>query len=86
MALDIGDCSFRPHVCSHIPGLENTVADALSRLFQPGANIPFPVQLRSLNPVQLPVRDRSYYVALEPPTVPLRSGDDSGSGACHAQA
>jgi len=72
LALELGDCTFRPHICSHIPGLQNDVADQLSRHHQPGSNTALPEHLQAVRCMKVPTRTSSYYSALDCPS-PLRS-------------
>eukprot|EP00959_Pyramimonas_sp_CCMP1952_P363328 7608249-Pyramimonas_sp.AAC.1 len=36
LALDFGDCAYKPRVLEHLPGIANDTADELSRRAQPG--------------------------------------------------
>ena len=45
MALDICQSSISPDECSHIPGLANKAADALSRVYAPSPQPPLPAYL-----------------------------------------
>ena len=62
LALEFCHFSFVPIVAKHLPGVANTVADALSRLHQPGStkdpNLEYLKQARS---IQVPAREISYY-------------------------
>ena len=44
-ALDLGKATCRPQLVTHIPGLTNTVCDALSRINDPSKQFKLPVQL-----------------------------------------
>ena len=45
MALDIGASSYAPDEAVHIPGISNTAADCLSRVFEPGPSATLPSYL-----------------------------------------
>ena len=42
MALTMGDSKYRPSIRDHLPGVDNNVADALSRKFAPKVSVPAP--------------------------------------------
>lgn len=66
LALDLSDGCFRPDVCCHIPGITNKCCDALSRLFQPNNNIPFPKMLHNIPEFSPPLRENTYYSIISP--------------------
>ena len=45
LAMVIGCATFRPDVFSHVPGLANVTADALSRRYEPGVSFRLPALL-----------------------------------------
>jgi len=78
LALLLGDAEFRPSVLSHIPGVANVSADALSRRHEPGKKFSLPPCLRTVREASPPVRCRAYYLTLEPPkAVQLRSARET---------
>jgi hypothetical protein len=68
VALDIADALYAPHIVEHIPGLDNTVADMLSRRFAPGYTFALPPCLRNVEELVLPPRDVSYFVTRSNPS------------------
>ena len=62
LALDYADASFEPSAATHVPGVANSIADLLSRRFDPDAP-PWrvPTFLQSATEVHLPARSPSYY-------------------------
>lgn len=64
--LVIGDAEFRPDVCSHVPGIANTTADILSRIFQPGKQQSFPQLLTGASETKVPVRKTEYFLTRDP--------------------
>ena len=60
LALDLCDGSVEPDVCLRVPGVASTLADALSRLYQPGAARAAPPQLREVPRVQCKDRRRAW--------------------------
>ena len=67
LALDIGDGSYRPSIVTHIPGISNVIADALSRRFQEGRSFILPIALEGVPEVHPPARSRGYYKSLSAP-------------------
>eukprot|EP00959_Pyramimonas_sp_CCMP1952_P253534 5297220-Pyramimonas_sp.AAC.1 len=45
MALEFGDCAYKPKAYVHLPGIANDVADELSRRAQPGHQARHPIAL-----------------------------------------
>ena len=72
VALELADAAYRPLVAEHIPGVANTLADALSRVGDPAKTWQLPAQLRSAVRANVPQRPRSWYRALGPPSARLR--------------
>jgi hypothetical protein len=69
MALDIAAASYTPDVAEHVPGIHNTIPDALSRKYQPGQRFILPDILSNVPELKLGIRDRAYYKSLgKPPT------------------
>jgi len=64
LALLLSETSFQPRVIEHLPGVMNSHADALSRLWQPGANFRIPEGLAKCKRLHPPTRDASYYSTL----------------------
>ena len=61
LALLFGRSSHQPRLLSHIPGLSNTIADCLSRLYQPNGGKTMPAELSDVPRTMAPQRDESYY-------------------------
>ena len=59
-----GKASFQPRRVEHLPGIVNTVADALSILSDPSKKYAVPEQLAHLQPVPVPIRSEQYYATL----------------------
>ena len=65
LALDLSEASFLPEEVTHVPGVTNKLADALSRRHQPpleGWSVP--VALQGVEEAIPPRRDRGYYLTL----------------------
>ena len=74
MAADIGDATFSPNLSQHVPGVENVLADALSRRFDPEEQPwSLPRDFASAKEVSLPRRDETFQVTLKGPRSPLRT-------------
>jgi hypothetical protein len=65
LALDIAHSEYRPSIAEHIPGVENVIADALSRRLAPGFTFVFPPCLLNVPELKLPTRRRDYYRTLQ---------------------
>ena len=61
VALLYGEGSFEPRVFEHLPGVANGLADALSRLDEPGAGVKLPAELSDITPAVVPTRTKQYY-------------------------
>ena len=72
MALDICDSVYEPQLVSHLPGVANVTADALSRRFQPGTQYHVPQILSAATEIVPAKRDPSWWRAL---TASRRSHD-----------
>ena len=82
ITFDIATSVCSPHVAEHIPGVENVVADVLSRQFEPGSDYCLPAALAGVQEMHLSSRDASYYRILQPPSVKTqKSGGGSGAAA-----
>ena len=70
IALDIADAMYAPNIVEHVPGLENIVADELSRRYAPEKNPPFllPSCLDNVEEMILPERGLSYFETKQLPT------------------
>ena len=64
LALLLSETSFQPRVIEHLPGVMNSHADALSRLWQPDAKFRIPDDLAKCKRLHPPRRDASYYSTL----------------------
>ena len=72
VALDMGDCAYKPQIITHVPGIAIKSADTLSRRYQPRTPLfKLPEFLRDGQEAHLPKRDEKYYKALNPPKVRL---------------
>ena len=67
LALDVASSSFEPDVCEHTPGVQNTLADDLSRIYEPGKPKPIPQELAAVVRSFPPVRDAHWWRSLSPP-------------------
>ena len=69
VALEFAAASYRPIIATHIPGLANTIADVLSRKYQPDSSTywALPSILHSVEQTQICRRTRAFYRALGPP-------------------
>ena len=65
MALDIAHSEYKPNVAQHIPGIDNVVADALSRKFAPDFDFALPTCLKPEQELMLPQRDIAHYRTLQ---------------------
>ena len=74
IALDtaLADCALVS--LTHIPGVSNTVADALSRIHSPDPK-PWPKELDSAVRCKPPLRDGSFYLSRSPPSPPVPPRD-----------
>ena len=61
VALEFSLSEIMPMVCQHIPGVTNTIADRLSRKYEPNAQFVLPAALAS-HEAFVPVRDAAYCV------------------------
>ena len=60
MALDVARSTFEPDVCMHTPGVQNVLADLLSRIHEPGQTVNIPTVLKDAPQTILPHRDRAW--------------------------
>ena len=63
-ALDLGKAQYRPSVAEHIPGISNTICDALSRRHQAGFEHITPIQLKHAKEVAPPPRPKEWWKTL----------------------
>ena len=71
MALDLAETTYEPDLAVHTPGVQNDVADWLSRVFEPGADKPMPVVLNNALRQYPPRRDQAWWrVTHNPPSQP----------------
>jgi hypothetical protein len=70
VAVDIADAMYAPHIVEHVPGLENTIADELSRRYAPDKDPPFalPACLHNVPEMVLPARGPEYFVTRRLPS------------------
>ena len=70
VAVDIADSLYAPHIAEHVPGLENVIADELSRRLVPDKTPPFalPDCLRTVPEMTLSERGLEYYVTRRLPS------------------
>ena len=61
LALDLGDGSFRPDCVSHTPGVASSVADALSRKFDPNFRFAVPTALTGIPETHPAPRSRDWW-------------------------
>ena len=66
VALELADAAYRPLVAEHVPGVANTLADALSRVSDPAKVWQLPAQLQGAVRALVPERPRAWYRALGP--------------------
>ena len=67
LALDVAASEYAPHVAEHIPGVENVLADALSRQFDPGFDFCLPTIFADVPETAVPLRGTDYFRTLQPP-------------------
>ncbi len=67
LALDIAHTCYRPDIAEHLPGVCNTWADALSRMWDPAKRAAVPAALAALPRATVPPRPREWYRTLRPP-------------------
>ena len=63
LALEMEDGAFAPDFVQHLPGVARTVADLLSRSFQPGKAFEVPYILKHLPETVVPDRTQAFYIA-----------------------
>ena len=67
LALDVASSAFEPDVCEHTPGVQNGLADELSRIYEPGKPRPIPQELMAAVRSFPPVRETTWWRSLSPP-------------------
>ena len=60
------DAHFEPDSAEHVPGISNTIADALSRRYDPAKTWSVPALLADVPETVLPTRTPGYYKTLKP--------------------
>ena len=80
LALDVAASEYAPNVAEHIPGVENILADALSRRFEPNFDFILPTVFSTVPEAVLPPRGTDYFRTLQPPAA-YRPQKGRGSGA-----
>ena len=68
MALDFAEGLYAFDVVQHIEGTKNVLADALSRMFEPGSDAVLPAELEDVLRDTPSVRDRSWWKVWSPIT------------------
>ena len=83
LALDVAASEYAPHVAEHIPGIENTLADALSRQFEPGFQYKLPLEFAAVTETVLPPRGIDYFRTLQPPAAyrPIKGKESAAAGS-----
>ena len=61
LALTFSESCARPQVVKHTPGVANTLADILSRRFQPGVHVVVPQALVRVPEVPIRLRTMDFY-------------------------
>ena len=64
LALMYAEAAFEPTILQHILGVVNTLADSLSRLYEPGSPKAVPPSLLQVARTPVPVRTADFYKAL----------------------
>ena len=64
LAMTLCESAFQPRVISHLPGVMNGHADALSRLSEHGGRHSIPAELAGCKRAHPPKRDESFYTTL----------------------
>ena len=64
IALLYSEAAHEPRIFEHVPGVANVLADALSRIYEPGTDKKLPPQLSSAKKIQVPRRSRTWYKSL----------------------
>ena len=68
IALDVAMSEYMPTVVEHIPGIDNVLADALSRRYMPGNVWTIPESLSQVEEHILEPRLRTYYRTISSPS------------------
>jgi len=76
LALDLAEGVYKIDVMQHLPGKDNAWADILSRLYQPGANVTLPEELKEIGRQAIPPRGERWWRASGDP---FRTGGYGGS-------
>ena len=67
VALDLAQSEYYPNVVQHVPGIDNVIADELSRKHQPGHTYVMPACLTNVQEIKLPSRTTQFYRSTRPP-------------------
>ena len=81
LALDIADAIYEPQMASHVPGVANVAADALSRKHQPDVVFTLPSVLAGSTEVHPPDRDHQWWrtIAARQSQIGVRKGGDKST-------
>ena len=74
LALDVAASEYAPHIAEHIPGVDNILADALSRRFEPSFDFQLPSIFADVPEAILPIRGEEYFRTLQPPAAKPQKG------------
>ena len=74
IALDLAQSEYQPNVVQHVPGVDNIIADELSRKYQPGHTFSLPECLSDVPELTLAPRLKEYYRSTFPPAAARRLG------------
>ena len=58
------EAAYQPRYVTHVPGVANVMADALSRLTDPTKHYQIPNELLTVKRVEVPLRTRDWYKTL----------------------
>ena len=61
VALEYSDTSSEPRIFEHVLGISNVLADKLSRLYEPDADVKVPEELKEAMEAEAPMRKKTYY-------------------------
>ena len=75
LALDLAEGLYLIDIKEHLAGKDNTWADPLSRLYQPGAKAEVPAELRAIGRQAIPLRDAAWWRSSGDPLAEESFGD-----------
>ena len=81
VALDIACSEYQPHIVEHIPGVDNVIADELSRRYQPGHEFVLPAILKDVPETVFTARGREYFKTADTPSLVRRFAVKRGGGS-----